>query len=58
MKRMQKVVMKRQLIDATRAHAEELDLLRQELDKIRQKTFPSFVRAARQRTFANPDEHG
>ena len=58
MKRMKKVVMKRHLIDSSRANAEEIDMLRQELDAIRQKTFPSFVRAARQRAFVNPDERG
>ena len=56
MKRMQKVVARSQIADATKMRVEQLDVLRQDLDKIRQKTFPSFVKAARQRTFANPDE--
>jgi uncharacterized membrane protein len=56
MKRMQKVVSRCQIVDATKMRLEELDVLRQDLDKIRQKTFPSFVKAARQRTYANPDE--
>ena len=56
MKRMQKVVARAQIIETTKSQAQELDLLRQELDKIRQKTFPSFVKAARQRTYVNPDE--
>ena len=58
MKRMKKVVLKRHLIDTVRANADEIDILRQNLDGIRQKTFPSFVRAARQRAFVNPDERG
>ena len=56
MKRMKKVIARRSLIDTFRTNTEELELLRLELDKIRQKTFPSFVKAARQRNFANPDE--
>lgn len=56
MKRMKKVVLKRHLIDTARSNAEEIDILRQDLDSIRQKTFPSFVRAARQRALVNPDE--
>ena len=56
MKRMQKVVARCHVVDATKMRVEELDILRQELDKIRQRTFPSFVKAARQRAYTNPDE--
>ena len=56
MKRMQKVVARCHVVDATKMRVEELDILRQELDKIRQRTFPGFVKAARQRAYTNPDE--
>ena len=56
MLKMKKVVARRQLVDTARAQAEEIDFLRQELDKFRQKTFPSFLRATRTRLAANPDE--
>lgn len=56
MMRMKKVVARRQLIDTARVQAEEIDFLRQELDRMRQKTFPSFVRATKQRLATNPDE--
>jgi hypothetical protein len=36
-------------VDVARAQAEEIDYLRQELDKMRQRTFPSFVRATKKR---------
>jgi len=44
MAKMKKVVQKRHLIDTARTQGEEIDLLRQELDRLRQKTFPSFSR--------------
>ena len=56
MKSMKKVVVRRQLVDLARTQAEELDFLRQELDRMRQKTFPSFVRAAKTRAGINADE--
>ena len=43
--KMKKVVQRRQLVDTARAQAEEIDYLRQELDKMRQRTFPSFAKA-------------
>jgi hypothetical protein len=43
-KKMHKIIARRQLVDTAKSQAEEIDLLRQELDKIHQKTFPSFVR--------------
>mmetsp|Transcript_407 Transcript_407/g.764 ORF Transcript_407/g.764 Transcript_407/m.764 type:complete len:1920 (-) Transcript_407:94-5853(-) len=54
--RMKKVVARRKLVDTARVQAEEIDYLKQELDKMRQKTFPSFVRATRTRLVYNPDE--
>ena len=45
--KMKKVVGRRHLVDTARSQAEEIDFLRQELDKMRQRTFPSFVRYAR-----------
>lgn len=42
--KMKKVVGRRRLVDTARAQAEEIDFLRQELDRMRQRTFPSFVR--------------
>lgn len=56
MLKMKKVVARRQLVDTARAQAEEIDFLRQELDRFRQKTFPSFLRATRTRLAPNPDE--
>jgi len=47
--KMKKVVKRRQQVDLARAQAEEIDYLRQELDKMRQRTFPSFVRATKKR---------
>ena len=54
--RMRKVVGRRKLVDTAQVQAEEIDYLKQELDKTRQKTFPSFVRATRNRLVYNPDE--
>lgn len=34
---------RQQLMDAAKRHTEEIDVLRKELDRLRQKTFPSFV---------------
>lgn len=48
-RKMKKIVARRQLVDTAKAQAEEIDYLRQELDKIRQKTFPSFVRVGGER---------
>ena len=42
--KMKKVVARRQLVDTARAQAEEIDYLRVELDKMRQRTFPSFTK--------------
>lgn len=48
--KMKKVMARRQLADTARAQAEEIDFLRQELDRMRQRTFPSFVRSTAKRT--------
>jgi len=45
--KMKKVVQRRQLVDTARSQAEEIDYLRQELDKMRQRTFPSFAKVAK-----------
>lgn len=50
--KMKKVIAKRQLVDTARAQSEEIDYLRQELDRMRQRTFPSFVRATKKRSGA------
>jgi WD40 repeat protein len=45
------------LMDAAKKHTEEIELLRKELDRLRQKTFPSFVQLHEERP-ANPDHKG
>merc|ERR1740130_2646649 len=45
------------LMDAAKKHTEEIDLLRKELDRLRQKTFPSFVQLNEERA-TNPDHTG
>lgn len=47
--KMRKIISRRQLVDTARAQAEEIDSLRQMLDQLRQKAFPSFVRATKTR---------
>eukprot|EP00928_Gymnodinium_smaydae_P070098 TRINITY_DN54035_c0_g1_i1.p1 TRINITY_DN54035_c0_g1~~TRINITY_DN54035_c0_g1_i1.p1 ORF type:complete len:1781 (+),score=503.89 TRINITY_DN54035_c0_g1_i1:158-5344(+) len=42
------------LLDAAKKHTEEIEVLRKELDRLRQKTFPSFVQLREERP-ANPD---
>lgn len=44
---------RQKLMDAARRHTEEIDLLTKELDRLRQKTFPSFVQLHEDR--GNPD---
>jgi hypothetical protein len=48
--------MRRRLIDLARLQTEEIDFLRQELDRLRQRSFPSFAHAARKRLAVPPDE--
>uniref|UniRef100_A0A7S0A418 DUF4201 domain-containing protein n=1 Tax=Pyrodinium bahamense TaxID=73915 RepID=A0A7S0A418_9DINO len=45
------------LLDAFRKHSEEIDVLRRELDRLRQRTFPSFVQLHEERP-PNPDHYG
>lgn len=54
--KMKKVMQRRHLVDTVRLQAEQISLLKDELDNLRQKTYPSFVRATRTRLAANPDE--
>lgn len=56
--KMKKVMQRRHLVDTVRLQAEQISLLKDELDNLRQKTYPSFVRATRTRLAANPDERG
>jgi hypothetical protein len=49
MEKMKRVVQRKHLVDMARAQAEEIDFLRQELDRMRQRTFPSFVKATKTR---------
>ncbi|KAJ1448951.1 hypothetical protein M885DRAFT_590664 [Pelagophyceae sp. CCMP2097] len=46
---MKRVVLRRRLLDLARLQSEECDFLRQELDRLRQRTFPSFAYATRDR---------
>jgi len=54
--RMKKVTMRRRLVDLARVQTEEIDFLRGELDRLRQRTFPSFAHAAKHRLQLPPDE--
>merc|ERR1719203_739729 len=47
------VKVRQSLMDAAKKHTDEIDVLRKELDRLRQKTFPSFVQLHDDR--ANPD---
>ena len=51
---MKAVVTRRKLLDLARAQTDEIEFLRQELDRLRQRTFPSF--ATRRDGQMNPDE--
>jgi hypothetical protein len=54
--RMKKVTMRRRLVDLARVQTEEIEFLRGELDRLRQRTFPSFAHAAKHRLQLPPDE--
>jgi DNA repair exonuclease SbcCD ATPase subunit len=56
--RMKNIVTRRKLVDLARAQTDEIEFLRQELDRLRQKTFPSFAhsRRAELARMGNPDE--
>lgn len=45
--RMKAITTRRKLIDLARAQTDEIEFLRQELDRLRQRTFPSFAHASR-----------
>merc|ERR1711865_948575 len=45
MTRMKTIMMRRKLIDLARAQTDEIEFLRGELDRLRQRTFPSFSHA-------------
>jgi hypothetical protein len=57
--KMKTVVTRRKLIDLARAQTDEIEFLRKELDRLRQRTFPSFAhsRRAELQRLGNPDEH-
>lgn len=46
---MRRIILRRRLIDLARLQTEEVDFLGQELDRLRQRTFPSFAHASRGR---------
>jgi hypothetical protein len=54
--RMKRLVARRQLVDRVRIQADQISLLKAELEKLREKTFPSFVKATKTRLALNPDE--
>ena len=56
MKRMRRVVGRRRLVDMQAMQTLEAGYLQQELEKMRDKTFPSFVKAFRTRVHTNPDD--
>jgi ribosomal protein S1 len=55
-RKMKRIMMRRKLIDLAKAQTDEIEFLRMELDRLRQKTFPSFANAARERLNQQPDE--
>ncbi|OQS03696.1 hypothetical protein THRCLA_03985, partial [Thraustotheca clavata] len=46
--KMKAITVRRKLVDLARAQTEEIEYMRQELDKMRRKTFPSFVQPVSQ----------
>lgn len=53
--KMKGVTMRRKLVDVARQQTEEIEYLHQELDRLRRRTFPSFVQTAGQ-SLQEPDE--
>ena len=53
--RMKRITTRRRLIDLAKSQTSEIEILKQELDRLRQRTFPSFIHAARERMMG-PDE--
>jgi hypothetical protein len=54
--KMKRITMRRRLVELARSQSDEIEFLKQELDRLRQRTFPSFAHAARARLANNPDE--
>lgn len=44
--KMKSIVLRRKLVDLTKSQTEEIEYLRQELDRLRRRTFPSFAHAS------------
>lgn len=53
MKRMKKVVNRRRLVDMATMQAAQISHLRKELENMRDRTFPSFVKAFRSRLLSS-----
>jgi hypothetical protein len=54
--KMKRITMRRRLVDLAKSQTEEIEFLKQELDRLRHRTFPSFTHATRARMACNPDE--
>lgn len=54
--RMKRITTRRRLVDLARAQTGEIEALKAELDRLRQRTFPSFAHAARNRLATCPDD--
>ncbi len=54
--KMRAIVTRRKLIDLARAQTDETEFLRQDLDKLRQRTFPSFAHSSRAANRRAPDD--
>ncbi|CAM9196962.1 unnamed protein product [Laminaria digitata] len=54
--RMKRITTRRRLVDLARAQTGEIEALKAELDRLRQRTFPSFAHAARNRLISCPDD--
>ena len=52
--KMKSLVTRRKLVDLARAQTDEIEFLRSELDRLRQRTFPSFAHTVD--PMQNPDE--
>lgn len=54
--RMKRITTRRRLVELARAQTSEIEALKTELGRLRQRTFPSFAHAARNRMISCPDE--